>query len=74
MTREELRKGQIIHDEKENRYLVYRINNEKNSAYCLDGLFGLVSIGLDFLKYFHVVDEINLDLLISELRGEGEQV
>ena len=70
MTREELRIGQILHDEKENSYLVYRINDKKNSAYCLDDSFTETSIGLDWLKYFHVDDEINIDLLISELRGE----
>lgn len=70
MTREELKIGQILHDEKENGYLVYRINNNRNSATCLDNRFNITSIGLDFLQYFHVNEEIDLDLLISELRGE----
>lgn len=67
MTRDELKVGQILHDEKENSYLVYRINDKKNSAYCLDGSFTNTIIGLDWLKYFHVDDEINIDLLISQL-------
>lgn len=70
MTREELRVGQILHDEKENCHLVYSINDSRNSAVCLDNTFTKTSIGLDFLQYFHVYDEIDLELLISELRGE----
>lgn len=72
MTREELKVGQILHDEKENCYLVYSINNSRNSATCLNNRFNITSIGLDFLQYFHVDEEIDLDLLISELRGEQE--
>lgn len=70
MTREELKVGQILHDEKENCYLVYKINNSRNSAACLDNTFTKISIGLDFLQYFHVDDEIDMDSLISELRGK----
>lgn len=69
MTREELRVGQIIHDEKENCHLVYSINDSRNSVVCLDNTFTTVSIGLDFLQYYHVDDEIDLELLISALRG-----
>lgn len=72
MTREELMVGQILHDEKENCYLVCSINDSRNSATCLDNTFTTVSIGLDFLQYYHVDDEIDLELLISELRGEQE--
>ncbi len=72
MTREELKIGQILHDEKENCYLVYSINNSRNSAACLDNTFAETSISLDFLQYFHVDEEIDLDSLISELRGKQE--
>lgn len=72
MTREELKVGKIIHDEKENCHLVYRINNSGNSADCLDNTFTKTSIGLDFLQYFHVDDEIDMESLIAELRGEQE--
>lgn len=73
MTREELRVGQILYDEKENCHLVYSINDSRNSAYCLDNKFRKTSIGLDFLNNFHVYDEIDLELLISELRGEWKR-
>lgn len=72
MRREELKVGQILHDEKENCYLVYRINNSRNSITCLDSMFNITSIGLDFLQYFHVDEEIDLDSLIAELQGEQE--
>lgn len=61
MTREELKVGQIICDEQDNCYLVYRINNSKNSATCLDNRFNITSLGLDFLHYFYVDDEIDMD-------------
>ena len=67
MTRKELKVGQIIHDEKENSYLVYSIDDKNNSVRCLDKSFTNAAIGFSFLNYFHAYDEINLDLLISEL-------
>lgn len=70
MTREELKVGQIICDEQDNCYLVYRINNSKNSATCLDNRFNITSLDLDFLHYFYVDDEIDMDSSIAELRGE----
>lgn len=72
MTREELKVGQILADEKNNSYLVYKINDAKNIAYCLNNEFATARICLDDLRYFDVWDEMDMNLLISKLRGEQE--
>lgn len=72
MTREELKVGQIICDAKDNCYLVYKINDKDNNVRCLHESFTNAVIGFPSLNYFHVYDKIDLDSLISELRGEKE--
>ena len=62
-----LRKGQIISDEKGNKYLVIRMTEK--SVECLNEEWNRVDIGLAFVKYFYdTEDDLDIELIINFLK------
>lgn len=69
-----LRRGQIIFDEKGNKYLIVRINEK--SVECFNEKWSRVDIGLSFIKYFFFNDneeDIDLESVIDFLKENKEE-
>lgn len=60
-----IKPGTVIRDEKNNRYLVCKVDTKKNAIECLDNKFDPIGIGIDFLSRYEFVENINMEFMAS---------
>ena len=68
MTIENIKPGTVIRDSFNHRYLVVNINIEKNAVKCLDDKFSEVSIGIDWIKEYDYVEDLDINEITKILK------
>lgn len=68
-TRENIKRGMIIEREgTDNKYLVLRVHQERNSIECWDNKFTDIAIGLQWIHDYHIYDTVDMDYMIEDLK------
>jgi len=60
-----IKPGTVIKDEKNNRYLVCKVDTQKNAIECLDNKFDPIGIGIDFLSGYEFVEDVDMKFMVS---------
>ena len=67
---EDVRKGSVIKDEYGLKYLVFKVDVERNVIEALDQEFDNVSLGINpWLKNYNLIENINMDYVIECLKS-----
>ena len=63
----QLKRGSVIYDEKGERYLV--LSQKGNSLNCMTGDFNFCGMGVDFLKYYYFLENLDMDVMEKAIVG-----